>query len=136
MSFDPYNCFQKIWESIGTPTLKVGAHLGVVWVHSLTPFYTPGSMKCDSQASLLARTFASPYLGHAPKARVATWYMMEKQIWIEKHYNKKFYQQITKDLVFKTPYLGHFLLDWYIFPLNMYVKKLFRWVAFPMNFIN
>jgi hypothetical protein len=29
-------------------------------------------MKCDSQASLLARTFASPCLGHKPKVRVAT----------------------------------------------------------------
>jgi hypothetical protein len=29
-------------------------------------------MKCDSRASLLARTFASPCLGHKPKARVVT----------------------------------------------------------------
>jgi hypothetical protein len=29
-------------------------------------------MKCDSQASLLARTLASPCLGREPKARVAT----------------------------------------------------------------
>jgi hypothetical protein len=29
-------------------------------------------MKCDSQASLLARTFASPCFGHEPKARVVT----------------------------------------------------------------
>jgi len=28
-------------------------------------------MKCDSQASLLVRTFASPCLGYKPKARVA-----------------------------------------------------------------
>jgi hypothetical protein len=28
-------------------------------------------MKCDSWASLLACTFASPCLGHEPKARVA-----------------------------------------------------------------
>jgi len=136
MSFDPYNCFQKIRESIGTPTPKVGAHLGVVWVHSFTPSYTHGNMKCDFRASLLARIFASPCLDHVPKVRVATWYMMEKQIWIEKHYNKKIYQQITKDLVFKTPYLGHFFVGFIFFPLNMYVKKLFRWVAFPMNFIN
>ncbi len=49
--------------------------LGSVGVHSLTLSYTPGSMKCDSQASLLARTFASlcqplPWL--QPRARVAT----------------------------------------------------------------
>jgi hypothetical protein len=29
MSFDPYNCPLKTWESIGTPTPKVGTHLGV-----------------------------------------------------------------------------------------------------------
>jgi hypothetical protein len=29
-------------------------------------------MKCDSWASFLACTFASPCLGHEPKARVAT----------------------------------------------------------------
>jgi len=35
-------------------------------------FHTLGSVKCDSQASFLACTFASPCLGHEPKARVAT----------------------------------------------------------------
>jgi hypothetical protein len=49
-----------------------GSPLGRVWVHSLTLSYTPGSMKCDSQASLLARTFVSPCLGHEPKVKVAT----------------------------------------------------------------
>jgi hypothetical protein len=29
MGFDPWNFFLKIWESIGTPTPKVEAHLGV-----------------------------------------------------------------------------------------------------------
>jgi hypothetical protein len=29
MSFDPCNYNMKIWESIGTPTPKVGAHLGM-----------------------------------------------------------------------------------------------------------
>jgi hypothetical protein len=29
ISFEPYNCPLKIWESIGTPTPKVGVHLGV-----------------------------------------------------------------------------------------------------------
>jgi len=39
MGFDPCNCFLKIWESIGIPTPKVGAHLGVtgfILSHSLT----------------------------------------------------------------------------------------------------
>jgi len=43
-----------------------------VEVHSLTLSYTPGSMRCDSRASLLAHTFASPYFHREPKARVAT----------------------------------------------------------------
>jgi hypothetical protein len=30
MSFDPCNLLLKIWESIGTPTPKMGAHLGVL----------------------------------------------------------------------------------------------------------
>jgi len=29
MGFDPCNLSLKIWESIGTPTPKMGAHLGV-----------------------------------------------------------------------------------------------------------
>jgi hypothetical protein len=39
MGFDPYNCSLNIWESTGTLTPKVGAHLGVwrfIPSHSLT----------------------------------------------------------------------------------------------------
>jgi hypothetical protein len=43
-----------------------------VGIHALTLSYTPRSMKCDFQASLLGCTFASPCFGHEPKARVAT----------------------------------------------------------------
>jgi len=43
-----------------------------VRVHSLTFSYIPGSMKCDSWASLLAHNLANPCLGREPKARVAT----------------------------------------------------------------
>jgi hypothetical protein len=43
-----------------------------VGVHSFTLSYTLGNMKCDSQASFLDCTFASPYFGHEPKARVVT----------------------------------------------------------------
>jgi hypothetical protein len=79
MGFGPYNRSLKIQKFIWTPTPKVRTHLGVwrcslgsVQVHSFTLSHTPGSMKCDSRASLLARTFASPYLGCEPKAKVAT----------------------------------------------------------------
>jgi hypothetical protein len=74
MGFDPCNRSMKIWESIRTPTPKVGVHLGVWRFNSptLPYFQPPGSMKCDFRASLLARTFVSPYLGRKPKARVVT----------------------------------------------------------------
>jgi len=71
MDFNPYNCSLKIWESIRIPTPKMGTHLGMK-VHSLTFSYTPKNMRCDSQALLLAYTFASPCLGCEPKAKVAT----------------------------------------------------------------
>jgi hypothetical protein len=72
MSFDPYNYHLKIQESIWTRIPKVGVHWGVWGVHSLTLSCTPKSMKCDSRTSRLARTFASPYVGHEPKVRVGT----------------------------------------------------------------
>jgi hypothetical protein len=71
MGFGPCNHSLKIWESVGTLTPKVGAHLGV-WGFIPSLSYTRRSMKCDSQASLLARTFTSPCFGHEPKAKVAT----------------------------------------------------------------
>jgi len=71
INFDPYNRFLKIWESIGFNSQNESS-LGNVRVHSLTFSYTPGSMRCDSWASFLARIVASPCLGRKPKARVAT----------------------------------------------------------------
>jgi len=49
-----------------------GSSLGNVRVHSLTLSYTPRNMRCDSHASLLAHTLASPCFGRKPKARVVT----------------------------------------------------------------
>jgi hypothetical protein len=49
-----------------------GNSLGSVRVHSLTLFCTPWSMRCDSRASFLVCTLASPCFGHKPKARVVT----------------------------------------------------------------
>jgi hypothetical protein len=72
MSFDPYNCPLKIWESIWESNSQNGNSFGSVRVHSLILFCTPRSMRCDSWASLLACTLASPCLGHEPKVRVAT----------------------------------------------------------------
>ncbi len=66
-----YNRFLKIRESIGLPLPKWEL-LGNVRVHSFTFSYTPKNMRCDSRASLLARTPISPCLGHKPKAKVVT----------------------------------------------------------------
>ncbi len=49
-----------------------GSSLGSVEVHSLTFSHTLGSMKCDSWASFLAHTFASPCLGREPKTTAVT----------------------------------------------------------------
>ncbi len=56
----------------GDSNSQSGSSLRSVGVHSLTLSYIPGSAKCDSWASFLARTFVSPCLGNKPKARVAT----------------------------------------------------------------
>jgi hypothetical protein len=57
--------------TIGIPTPKVGAHLGVwgSFPHILAHSQILESMKCDS---LLAGTFASLCLGREPKVRVVT----------------------------------------------------------------
>jgi len=67
-------------------------------VHSVALSYTFGSMKCDSRASFLARTFASPCLGHEPKAKVMTLKIidnLDKKI----HLNKNHYQFIILNKV-------------------------------------
>ncbi len=68
MSFDPYNCLLKIWESIGILIPEVRAHLrvwGFIPSHSQEyEMWLPGSF--------LAHNFASPCLGREPKARVVT----------------------------------------------------------------
>jgi hypothetical protein len=68
MGSNPYNCALKTQDS----NSQNGSSFGSVKVHSLTLFCTLESMRCDSQASLLARNLASPCLGHEPKARVTT----------------------------------------------------------------
>jgi hypothetical protein len=58
----------------GVQLPKLGIHLGVWRFNSHTLPYSqpPGSMQCDSQASLLGLNFVSPCLGREPKASVAT----------------------------------------------------------------
>jgi hypothetical protein len=72
MGFDPFNHALKIQESIWDSNSQHGNSLGSVRVHSITLFGIPESMWCDSWVFLLARNLTTPYLGHKPKARVAT----------------------------------------------------------------
>jgi hypothetical protein len=72
MGFDPWNRPLKVRESNWDSNSQNGSSLGSVRVYSLTLFCTPGSSRCDSQVSLLARNLANPCLGGEPKAMVAT----------------------------------------------------------------
>jgi hypothetical protein len=66
MGFDPWNCFLKIQESIGTSTPSMGVHLGSfphILLHSREhEMWLPGL--------ILARTLASRCLGREPKVKV------------------------------------------------------------------
>jgi hypothetical protein len=55
-----------------------GSSLGSANVHSFTLSYTPKNIRCDSRASFSARTLASPYFGHEPKAIVTATYTLFK----------------------------------------------------------
>jgi hypothetical protein len=61
MVFDPCDRSLKIWESIGTLTPKMGAHLGV-WVFILTLSHTPGFPSWFAPLQALALV-TSPRLG-------------------------------------------------------------------------
>ncbi len=72
MGFDPLQLLSKNSEVHRSSNSQNGSSLGSVSVHSFTLSYIPGSMRCDSRASFLARTLANPYLNHEPKAKVVT----------------------------------------------------------------
>ncbi len=78
MSFDPWNRFLKIRESITTPTLKVRAHLGM-W--GLIPSHSPTlswAWNVTPRASLLACTFVSLCFDHELKIKVVTLWLLHK----------------------------------------------------------
>jgi hypothetical protein len=56
-------------------------------------------MKCDFQASLLARTFVNPYLGHEPKAKIATILECVNQLSILNWENKSMHISNTKQKI-------------------------------------
>jgi hypothetical protein len=72
MHFDPLQLLSENSRVYRESNSQSGSSFGSVGVHSLTRSYTLESMKRDSQASFLARTFASPCLGREPKVRAVT----------------------------------------------------------------
>jgi hypothetical protein len=79
MNFDPFNCPLKIQEPIGTPTPKIGAHLGV-WKFIPSHFLHSWEHEMWLLGSLLAHTFVGPCLDRKPKARVVTCYLINQMI--------------------------------------------------------
>jgi hypothetical protein len=80
MGFDLYNCSLKIWESVGTTTPKVGAHLEAhlgAWGFIPWHFFALPEHEMWLLGSLLAHTFVSPCFGYEPKARVATLHVIQ-----------------------------------------------------------
>ncbi len=72
MSFDPCNCLLKVQKTIGTPTPKVGTHLGV-W--GFIPSHSPAFSKAWNVTPGLHSWFANLanlYLSREPKVRVVT----------------------------------------------------------------
>jgi hypothetical protein len=61
--------FKKISNNFDLKILKFFQELHT---KSWKETHVPRIMKCDSQASLLARTFTSLYFGRKPKAKVMT----------------------------------------------------------------
>jgi hypothetical protein len=73
MGFDPCNCSLKIWEFIGTPTPKMGAHLGMWGFIPSHSFAFPRPWNVTFGLPSWLAPFASPCLGREPKARVVTY---------------------------------------------------------------
>jgi hypothetical protein len=69
MSFDPCNRPLKIRKFIGTNS-QSGNSFGTVGVHSFTLSYTPGNMKCNSQASFWLAPLPTLALVTSPKLRL------------------------------------------------------------------
>jgi hypothetical protein len=75
MGFSPYNRSLKIRKSFGTPTSQVKVALGV-WGFTLSHSLAHAGIWNVILGFLSARNFASPCLGHEPKAKVATYLLM------------------------------------------------------------
>jgi hypothetical protein len=69
------NWIDHLWMAM------LGSCIGEYGPRILTLFCTLGSMRCDSQASFLAHTLASPGLGRKPKARLRHYLSTLLGIW-------------------------------------------------------
>ncbi len=84
MGFNLYNCSLKIWESIKTPTPKMGAHLecGGSFPHTFQ------TMRCNYWASLLA-----------PPSQAFTLVMSPRQLWQNFYFSiKPFFSYLNLSL--------------------------------------
>jgi pentatricopeptide repeat protein len=80
MSFDPWNTFLKIWDSIGIPIPEMGTHLGVC---GFIPSHS-WECKCDSWVTLSNHTFPCVCFNHEPKVKVVTTMILGTcEMWIK-----------------------------------------------------
>jgi hypothetical protein len=77
MSFDPCNRALKIRKSFWDSNSQHGSSLGSVRVHSLTLFALPGACEVTPGSPSWSTTLQPPCLGREPKARVATFLVLE-----------------------------------------------------------
>jgi hypothetical protein len=77
MGFDPCNYALKIQESFWDSNSQHGSSLGSVRVHALTLFALPGACVVIPGSPSWPVTLQPPCLGHEPKVRVATAYVLE-----------------------------------------------------------
>jgi hypothetical protein len=131
VSFEPCNRPLKISDS----NSQSGSSLGSVRVQSFTLSYTPMSMKCDSRASLLAHTFASPCLGCKPKAKVMTFPLRMvvpvmvlhlDSIWIHGFHNAfPLHSKLAMSCPYAWPHTWWPIMGMLIMPLRlMYILRL------------
>jgi hypothetical protein len=81
MGFDPWNFSLKIWEFIGTPTPKVGAHLGV-W--GFIPSHSPtlmGTWDVTPRLPFWPTTLQALALVVSPRLGLQQWHLYVELLW-------------------------------------------------------
>jgi hypothetical protein len=127
--FWPLKSLSKNWVHWNSNS-QSGSSLGSMRVRSLTLSYIPGSMRCDSRASFLARTLASPCLGREPKAKFTTTRMFGQ-----------FLQRKTLNMWHKGAsfYMPNSISTWSLkdlnISLNLICPKLFNFHTWSNNYM-